>query len=189
MRYFAAFIFALIIAFPVIAEEEALPPPNAPPAWFMENIAHMTSHGGRWIADNSDYKSETETWDAYGMEWVSGPGGYSMSGRLFAIKDGVDTEENFWIFSQYWDPTTNSGIVQQYGWISIGTGTMTSIGDEGEIWMAQDFPAFDGSSTTAGHRATTPDENTHDTWSYDIDNTGHWSESRFYRWTREPPAE
>jgi len=182
MRLFIA-LTALLVLTPTPSHAEDQAPPNAPPQWFTENVTFMTSGSGRWVADNGGYKSDQESWDAYGLEWVAGPGGYSMSGHLFGIKDGEDTDEDFWTFSQYWDPTTNRAVVQQYGWGSIGTGTMWTVGDD--LWMQQTFSTFDAKSSEEGHLATHPDANSHVTSSYSIDATGQWSKNRTYTWVRD----
>lgn len=59
---------------------------------------------GTWIADNAEYKSDNEPYDAYGMEWKWGVGQKSLTGRLYAIKDGKDIGSLFQ-FRRYWDAT------------------------------------------------------------------------------------
>ena len=89
----------LLLAIPAAALAGDEASPATPPAWFLEEIATLTANGGRWVTDNSAYKNENEPFEAYGMVWSSSFDGVTMTGRLFGIKDGVETG-NFWEFRQ-----------------------------------------------------------------------------------------
>ena len=39
------------------------------PGWLAEHFRYMTNGTGRWIADNSKYRSTGEPFDEYGIEW------------------------------------------------------------------------------------------------------------------------
>lgn len=162
---------------------------KGPPTWYLENVRFMTADGGTWIADNAPHKSDDEPWDAYGIEWNSGPGGFSMSGRLFGIKEGERSDLDFWLFSQYWDPTRQKAVVQQFGWGSVGVGIMTSGKETGDTVLEQTLTAFDGTSSKVAHRASNPSDNIHVTTSYEVDESGAWTEQRTYRWKRRAPGQ
>jgi hypothetical protein len=146
----------------------------------------MTSGTGVWIADNTDYISEDEPWEAYAVEWIAGPAESSMSGRLFGIKDGKPSPADFWRFSEYWDPADQSAKVQQYGWGSIGAGSLWKVGDE--TWTQQRFTDFEGGITHEGHRARFPDNDTFETWSFSIQPGNDWQPNRHYLWKRTPES-
>ncbi|MEZ5896037.1 MAG: hypothetical protein R3C51_06490 [Parvularculaceae bacterium] len=177
-----AIIFTLIalIAGSAAAEESA-----KPPQWFLDEISAMTADGGRWIADNKVYKNDNETFDAYGIEWVSGFNGATMTGRLFGIRDGKETS-NFWEFRQYWHPGRKQGVLEQFGWGGVvGIGVLTS-GEDGETITDQEFFSVDGSLKRVGHISRFTDANTHEGGSYDIID-GDWIADRQYVWKRQSP--
>jgi uncharacterized protein YndB with AHSA1/START domain len=171
-----------------LAIADPTPDTNGPPAWYLENIRFMTADGGTWIADNTPYQSDAEPWDAYGLEWTSGPGGYSMSGRLFGIRAAERSDSDFWLFSQYWDPARQKAVVQQYGWGTVGLGSLISGEESGDTILEQTMTGTDGSSSNAGHRTTNPSHNVQISTSYDIDESGEWTERRTYRWLRRAPG-
>lgn len=75
----------------------------------------LASGSGTWIADNSAYKNENETADAYGVSWTYGIGKTSLNGKLFGIKDGKEMG-TFWEFRMYYHPSEKKLMYQQYGW-------------------------------------------------------------------------
>ena len=152
-----------------------------PPHWLLDEIAFQTRDGGRWVASNARYRSDTERWEAYGVEWVAGPAGASMSGRLFGIADGKDSLP-FWQFSQYWDPARGEVVVEQYGWSEVGIGTAWQEGEE--IKMKQTFTSFDGKVRIVGHVSAAEGEDAYRTTSFSIDD-GVWSVSRSYVWEHQ----
>ncbi|MEZ5916240.1 MAG: hypothetical protein R3C40_01475 [Parvularculaceae bacterium] len=98
----------------LIAGSAAVSESAKPPQWFPGRDIGNDADGGRWIADNKVYKNDNETFDAYGIEWVSGFNGATMTGRLFGIRDGKETS-NFWEFRQYWHPGRKQGVLEQFG--------------------------------------------------------------------------
>jgi hypothetical protein len=156
-----------------------------PPGWYLENIQFLTADGGTWIADNSAYKSDDDVWDAYVIIWRTGPGGYSMSGRMFGVANGERSKMDFWLFSQFWNPVRKVAVVEQYGWGTIGIGTLTQGRDQGDAVVEQTFAGFDGVSTRKGHRSTNPSNVSQITTSYDIEDDGQWIEKRTYEWKRQ----
>lgn len=155
-----------------------------PPAWFLEEIGALSADGGRWIADNSAFKSPEEPFEAYGIVWVAGFDGVTMTGRLFGIREGVETPA-FWEFRQYWHPGAGEARLDQFGWGGVlGTGPMSRQGDL--TVTDQIFYRPDGSSYREGHRARFSDSDTHVTESFDIVD-GVWSARRKYTWKREKP--
>jgi hypothetical protein len=171
-----------LLAVPAFAEDKA--EPISPPQWYLDDIRNLAADGGRWIADNSAYMNEQEPYEAYGVEWVSGFDGATMSGRLFGVKDGKETV-NFWEFRQYWRPDIKQAVVEQFGWGgAVGIGTLAADG-EGTT-SDQTFYNSDGSATRTGHKSSYPDNNTHVTDSFDIVD-GKWNPRRSYTWIRKAP--
>ena len=157
------------------------PVPAKAPTWFLEEIATLTSDGGRWVADNSEYKSEQETYDAYVTEWVASFDGTVMSGRLYARKDGKDTG-NFWEFKQYWHPQRQVAVVEQFGWGgTVGIGTQWREGVETKA--SQNFYSVDGTVSVTGHVSSFPTKDSQVTASFDIDGDT-WTPRRKYIWVR-----
>jgi hypothetical protein len=168
-----------IVASTAVAAEPATASMPAPP-WYLDDIAFMTRDGGRWIASNADYQNENEPFDSYGLEWKKGYAN-SMTGRLFAIRDGEETGD-FWRFRQYWHPGKGKAIVEQFGLGgAFGAGAMWSEGDKRK--MTQTFYGADGAASDQGHIVHNPDDNTHVTKSFNIID-GEWASQRVYSWTR-----
>ncbi len=154
---------------------------TAPPAWFLEEIKALTADGGRWITDNSAYRSEQEHFDQYGIEWRRSFDGASMTGRLFGLNDGKEAGD-FWEFRQYWHPGQNEAVLEQFGWGgALGVGRLWR---EGEKTKAdQTFYSPDGTPSRIGHVAWFPDPDTHDSESFVIED-GKWTRDRRYIWKR-----
>lgn len=158
-----------------------------PPAWFAGEIKALTAESGRWVADNSAYKSENEPFDAYVIEWTAGFDGHTMTGRLYGLKDGVATPA-FWEFRQYWHPGRGAAVLDQFGWGGVlGSGTMANGGD-GVTVTDQTFFQLDGTTRREGHRSHFRGADTHVTESFDIVGE-NWTPRRTYVWklqTRAP---
>lgn len=152
-----------------------------PPQWLLDDIAYQTRDGGRWVASNAAYQSDTEQWEAYGLEWQAGPGGASMSGRLFGIAGGKDSAP-FWQFSQYWDPARDVVVVEQYGWGSVGLGTAWKDGEKTK--MQQTFTPFEGTAREVGHIGLREGEDAYRSSSFGIEDDV-WSVQRSYLWMRQ----
>tara|TARA_R110002096_G_scaffold124052_7_gene268321 strand:+ start:4181 stop:4864 length:684 start_codon:yes stop_codon:yes gene_type:complete len=167
----------------VFSQQDA--PANAAPAWFLQEIATLTSGSGRWIASNAEYQGENEPYDAYGTEWVAEFGGSSMRGHLFGMVDGEEVGE-FWQFRQYWHPGRKEAVVEQFGWGTVGIGTAWK---ESEMTKSdQFFFTVDGGSNRSGHVSHFPDKDTHVTASFDIIDD-EWVPRRKYTWTRQAVVE
>lgn len=180
MRIILVAIFALFSSIAVAEDAQ----PAAAPQWFLSEIAALAADGGRWIADNSAYKNEQEKWDAYGIEWKSSFDGTTLSGRLYAIKDGKEIGD-FWEFRQYWHPGRKEGVVEQFGWGGVvGAGKVWRDGDATK--MDQVFFTADGGQSRTGHIGRFPDANTHITESFAIEGD-EWKPNRKYVWKRVTP--
>lgn len=176
-------VVILVLGATNVALGEDTDPPGAAPRWFIEEIETLTAGSGHWIADNSEYKSEQEPFDAYGTEWTASFDGTTMTGRLFGVKDGKESA-NFWEFRQYWHPGRREAVVEQFGWGgTVGVGTTWPDGDVTK--SDQTFFAPDGSTSRTGHVSGFPDRNTHQTDSFDIANDV-WTARRSYTWHRAP---
>ena len=173
-----------LIAVNVQSQEAELP--GSPPAWFLDEIAALTSGSGRWIADNSRYRNENEPYEAYATEWKSAFDGMSMNGRLYGIIDGKEVAE-FWQFRQYWHPGEKKAVVEQFGWGgTVGIGTSWRDGEETK--SDQSFFGVNGSVNRTGHVSSFPDSDTHVTASFNIVD-GEWQPQRVYTWRRDADPE
>ena len=156
------------------------------PEWVLEDWAHRTQFEGVWIADNSDYKSDQEPYDAYGIQWSYGLGNQSLVGRLFVIKDNEEVADA-WSFLEYWDAETKMLKVMQTGSNgTVGHGTIKKM-DNGKMKEQQRFSTTNGDSYSTGHELWYEDGTQH-THSYDIVN-GEWHKRRYYKWKLKEVAE
>lgn len=161
------------------------PAVTAAPDWVREHWGRMV---GRWVADNSTYKSDQETADAYGIEWAWGVGRTSLTGRLFALEDGAETA-TYWQFREFWHPGAGRLTVEQFGaGGAYGVGH-AEVGADGAHEMEQVFyyPAA-GATARVGHRSGF-DGDVHVTESFDIDEAGVWKPRRSYEWRRQPSVD
>jgi len=151
------------------------------PPWFEEN---MQASVGEWVADNQQYKSDQEPFDAYGMTWEWGIGKKSIVGTLYGIVDG-QAAAPFWEFRQFWDPQTQQGFVMQFGGNGmVGKGPMVMKGDAHTTEMLQVFFQPDGSQSQHGHTAVLKGDQLEIT-SYHIGKDGSWSVNRSYVWKKK----
>ena len=133
----------IFLALPAIGQV----PDSKIPAWFLEDLEKNI---GTWIADNSDYKSENEPYDQYGLEWKYGIGNTSIIGRMFGVQDGKEIGP-FWQFRQYWDLEAGEAVVLQFGWYGeIGAGTYRPL-EDGSVEIIQEFVKADGQSRSVRH--------------------------------------
>jgi len=153
------------------------------PQWVQADWEYWTQGSGRWIADNSAYKSESETFDAYGTEWKWGLGKKTLKGRLFAMKDGREVG-TVWEFLSYWHPGEKRLVVNQWGsdgTFATGTGKATG---ENTTESIEQFFSPDGRTFQIGHRAEKlPGEVRMQ--SYNITESGTWEKRRYYVWKLE----
>ena len=151
------------------------------PDWVQD---HWTQMIGRWVADNSAYRSDQETADAYVIEWSWGVGRSSMRGRMFALDGGEETQ-TIWEFREFWHPGRAELLVEQWGAGGVyGSGPQTRL-EDGTMEMEQVFhyPAA-GASARVGHRARVEGDR-HTTESFDVGEDGEWKARRRYVWVRE----
>ncbi|HSF18258.1 MAG TPA: hypothetical protein VLK65_22170 [Vicinamibacteria bacterium] len=84
MRTNQRFLFLLLLlAGPAARSME----PRPAPEWVVTNWKNLI---GVWIADNSAYKTDDDSMDAFGLEWTWGIGNKSLVGRLYGIRDECD---------------------------------------------------------------------------------------------------
>lgn len=179
-RLATTFLFMALAGWPALADEATVPP-----AWFLEEINTLSAGTGRWVADNSGYKSEDEPYDSYVTEWVAGFAGSTLRGRLFGIADGVESGD-FWEFRLFWHPAQRRVVMQQFGGGgTFGTGTMWRVDDRNK--MKQTFFGVDGSSRLVGHISYFRDARAQVTDSFDIDGDV-WTPRRSYTWYLEGAA-
>jgi hypothetical protein len=117
----AALILATAPSGRCAADEE----PETAPAWFAQEVAYLTRDGGRWLTDNTAYRSETEPYPAYGIEWAAGLSGRTARGRLFAVEeDGSEIDR--WELYFFWDPLRQRAVAMQiHPDGNFGTGEVT----------------------------------------------------------------
>lgn len=152
----------------------------AAPATVLQNWEKLI---GTWVADNSAFKNENDTIDAYGIEWSWGLGKQSLIGRLYGIRDGKEIA-TFWEFREFWHPGDGTVFATQFGVDgTYGVGPHT-IRPDGTSEMVQTF--YNPSAKTiskVGHRSTLEGD-VHTTASFDVDDTGRWTPRRTYVWHR-----
>ena len=150
------------------------------PDWAVEE---MRATEGRWIADNSAYRSEQEPYDAYGIEWSLAAGDQLLEGRLFGFQNGEEVG-TFWRFTTFWHPEKRTLWVQQIAASgAFGEGPLERTG-EGSTQLEQTFYSPDGSIRRAGHRET-EEEGRRMSQSFDIADDGTWTPRRSYVWVRQ----
>lgn len=150
------------------------------PPWV---VAHWERLVGRWVADNTAYRSDAETFDAYSIEWSWGLGKASLTGRLFGLEGGEEAG-TFWEFREFWHPGTGRLTAEQFGADGVyGVGSQERL-DDGKLEMAQVFYSpGTGAVSRIGHRSWFEGQ-VHVTESFDIDENGVWKPRRVYRWQR-----
>jgi len=152
---------------------------QGPPEWLRAEFEDLTAGGGRWVADNSAYRSEQEPWDAYGLEWTWGIGRQSVKGRLYGISKGEE-KASFWEYRLVWHPAERQAILHQFGaWGSLGQGPMKPAPDGGTE-LEQTFHEPDGRAWKLRHTETSV-AGERRSKSFDwVD--GAWKETRTYVW-------
>lgn len=112
--------------------------PKSIPVWFMK---HLESEVGVWIADNTEYFSDSEPYMKYGITWRFGVDKTSVIGELYGITaDG--NKELFWQLRQYWNNEKQQAAFHQYGKGGmVGKGFLTRTEDNTfEIIQAFSIP-------------------------------------------------
>ena len=174
------------IAFGSAAEAQDDAPTGAVvPDWYVEHVDYMTRDGGRWVADNAEFRSDEETADAYVIVFRPEFGGTSMSARLFGVAGGEESVD-FWHFNGFWDPVAQEAVLMQTGWGGgLGVGPTWQV-DENTIRSEQVFSSPGGPVRTEAHIfiITGPDE--HVTRTERRAGDGEWTQGRTYTWVREP---
>ncbi len=158
---------------------------STPPEWYFAHLHYLTESGGRWLASNAKFESETEPFDAYGMHWEWGPGQQSVKGQMFGIQDGEEGA-TLWEFRTHWHPKENRAITMQFGAAgSYGIGTLQHE-EEGRTRSEQKLSEPDGRSSRVGHRNVETSPSEFQTDAYDIDPDDTRRPRRSYTWTRQP---
>lgn len=159
-----------------LAESASGPAPD----WVARYFDQMV---GTWVTDNSAYRTTSEPFDAYGMEWKRGLGGKTLVGRLYAIRDGKEAGTS-WEFREFWHPGHSELIASQFGSDgTYGAGPHQRKSD-GTMEMLQTFYDPDGDATRVGHRSELK-ANELTTRSFDVQADGTWKERRTYVWRRK----
>ena len=149
------------------------------PGWAREHLAALTRGSGRWVASNARYASESETADAYGLEWEWAIGRQGVKGRLFGLRDGEEIG-TYWELRTFWHPAERRLVAEQFGAGGrFGHGTIRPTGDR-EVEVEQTFYAADGSASRLLHRSTDRGTSKVDR-SFDWQD-GAWQPRRQYTW-------
>jgi hypothetical protein len=138
---------------------------------------------GTWVADNSTFKNDVDTMDAYGIEWEWGLGKKSLVGRLYGVKDGKDVG-TFWEFREFWHPGEARLIATQHAADGTYGAGPHDVKADGTSEMVQTF--FDpgaGTTSIVGHRSKLEGD-VHTTSSFNVDEKGVWTPRRTYVWRR-----
>ncbi len=180
-QIFLLFFVSLFLHGNLSAQNKA----NTMPKWLQEHMEYMTEGTGRWITDNSKYKSEKEPFDEYGLQWKWGIGKKSIKGRLFALKDKKEVA-TFWEFSLFWHPKKRQATLQQFGGTGVfGIGEMRNIkmGNITERMTEMTFYNLNGTSWKDLHKVFEKKDE-HRTISFGFKD-GSWAKQREYVWKRE----
>lgn len=155
--------------------------PEAAPAWVGALWEQLI---GTWVADNSAFKNEQDTMDAYGIDWAWGLGKKSLTGRLYGLKGGKEVA-TFWEFREYWHPLEKRLITQQHSATGVfGVGPHHRKPDGSTEMLQTFFNPVAGTVTREGHRAWLEGD-VHTTTSFSVDDKGVWTERRTYVWKRK----
>lgn len=155
--------------------------PAEAPAWLQEHFERMTAKGGRWLTDNSPYRSEQEPWDAYGLEWTWGVGKQSIKGRLYGLSGGQE-KATFWEYRLVWHPGDAVALLYQFGvGGTFGFGPMKSPAP-GIEELEQTFWEVDGRVWRLRHTARLVGEALEMSSLHEVD--GGWEKRRTYTWRR-----
>ena len=153
---------------------------NSIPDWFIDDLKKNI---GVWTTDNSAYKSENEPQDSYVMDWQWGIGKTSITGRLYGVVAGKNTED-YWHFRQYWDNQKQTAMLIQYGLSGIiGVGDLKLLND-GNVQAVQEFSTPNGQKWLTKH-LTGNDGKILNTSSYNQDKKGNWVIDRSYIWGKQ----
>lgn len=153
------------------------------PAWFLE---HMEKNIRMWIASNDKYKSDTEVYTSYGIEWKWGLDKSSFVGRLFGMIEGREIGD-FLQFRQYWDNGAKQGKVEQFGFGGItALGNLSRL-DDGFTESIQEFSLPNGLKWNEKH-ITVMEKDVSTTTSYEKTDSNTWKKKRNYRWIKQPKA-
>lgn len=158
----------------------SLPAQAQAPRWFLDEVTGATAGTGRWIADNRAYTGPEEPADEYGLEWRQGPGGVSMTGRLFGLRGGSEIA-TYWQFLVYWHPARQVAVILQVSASGVvGEGTIRE--REGGTVAEQVFHSPDGGSRRIRHESEVSASERRDRSSDWVD--GAWKAGRSYTWRR-----
>lgn len=177
----------IFIGFVSAAHSQNNPDQAGMPQWLKSHFEFMTEGTGRWITDNSKFKSENEPFDEYGTEWAWGVGKKSIKGRLFGLKDKKEVA-TFWEYRVFWHPLEKRAVFQQFGAGGVfGIGEMRVIGlpdGKSENLTEATFYNPDGTNRKDLHKLT-ENKDEHTTQSFSFEN-GSWELRRIYIWRRAP---
>ncbi len=151
------------------------------PQWLHDHMDFVTRDGGKWITDNSSYKSDQEPFDSYSIQWEWGLGGASIKGKLYGLIGAVESA-TFWEFRLYWDAGKQQAIAMQFGGDgTVGYGPMWKI-EDALFGIDQMFYSPDGSSFRA-RMSSTEDGDSQTTNGFDYDGNRP-KPGRSYVWHR-----
>ncbi len=123
---FLTFVFLIFVGCVSVFGQEKTSPTGIPD-WVQNHFGFMTKDSGRWITDNSKFKSESEPFDQYAVEFTWGIGKQSIKGRLLALKDTKEVGM-FWEYLALWHPAEKRVVFQQFGGTGVfGTGEMRAV--------------------------------------------------------------
>lgn len=154
------------------------------PAWFLEHLdSHMVG-GGRWVADNQAYLSDSEPIGAYGIQWDWGAGRKSLRGRMFALAGGRETE-TIWDLRILWHPTEQRAQVFQYGSDGTLAEGLLQPEPDGRTRLELKFHAPDGSTRTVRHLEGLESDGARVSSSF-VRTPKGWAPRRTYVWLPHP---
>lgn len=163
-------------------------PSAEPPAWYFDHLQEQMRHGGRRVADNAEYQSAAEPFDAYGIEWSWGIGRRTLRGRLFALQNGIEAGDQ-WEMHTAWHPGEGEARAYQFGADgTFVTGWIRPLGGGG-FEIEQTAYAPDGSTRETRHESFAMPDGGEVGASFRRGSAGEWVEDRSYTWLPSPLGE
>jgi len=177
----AALLLAATLAVPAAGQDAGAPVPD----WHRDFIDFLSRESGRWVGDNTPYRSDIEAATEYVLEFAPSLDGTSMTGRMYGQVDGRYLV-TMWEYRGYWDPATGTSVMLQVGWDGqSGIGAVVPEG-EGAFRYRQTVSTPGLPARVEEQLITVIDENTYRMEAWGLDADGERVPTRTYTYLRDP---